>query len=116
MNEPQMGKFDGPTDSGSAETRNELQSLRTLMAAALVLLVIFSACIDYFLSAQTTEMRRALYQEQQMVNNFSASSSRAAEFWNKLVEYSKTHPDFVPIIDKWKANISIHTNGPPKAK
>ncbi len=112
MNEPE-NKFGGPADSWSEELRNELQSLRTLLSAALVLLIVFSACMDYFLSAQTTEMRRALYQDQQLVNNFSANSTRAAEFWGKLVEYSKTHPDFVPIIDKWKANISIHTNGPP---
>lgn len=112
MNETE-NKFGGSADGGSEELRNELHSLRTLMSAALVLLIIFTACMDYFLSAQTTEMRKALYQDQQIMSNFQANSMRAADFWKKLEEYAKTHPDFNPIIDKWKGTISIRTNAPP---
>ncbi|HZQ47091.1 MAG TPA: hypothetical protein VFC07_08770 [Verrucomicrobiae bacterium] len=116
MNEP-GNTFDGPVDSASQESGGELQSLRTLLAAALILLIVFSACVDYYLSTQSSEMNRLLFVDRQTINNFPAYSARAGDFWSKLVEYSKSHPDFNPVIEKWKGTISIHTNAPPpKAK
>ncbi len=111
MNESET-KFEGAAGGENQHVTGELQSLRTLVAAALVLLIIFTVSVDYYLSAQTSEMGKMLAQEQQAIRSFTAYSTRAADFWVKLVEYSKTHSDFNMVIDKWKGSVSIHTNGP----
>ena len=39
---------------------------------------------------------------------------KAIEFWGKLNDYARTHPDFMPIINKYAQHIIIH--GPPQPK
>lgn len=106
-------KLDGPEVAEGQDSKTELQALRSLIACALALVIVFSVCVDYYLSAQTSEMGKILAQEQQAVRNFSAYSTRAAEFWVKLVDYSKRDPNFNFVIDKWKGSVSIHTNTAP---
>jgi hypothetical protein len=102
------------TGGGNEELRGELQSLRTLISAALVLLIVFCVCIDLYLSMRVRDEKAGANQIALAAHNYGLG---AGEFWSKLLEYSKTHPDFHPIIDKWKANITVNTNGPPpKAK
>ena len=98
------------TDGGNEELRDELQSLRTLISAALVLLIVSCVCLDLYLSMRVRDEKAGANQIAIAARNFGAG---AGEFWNKLMEYSKTHPDFNPIIDKWKANVTINTNGSP---
>ncbi len=105
-------EFKPATDSGSEEVRTELQSLRTLLSAALVLVIVFSVCVDLYLSPQVSEERARTDQAAAVMYTFSHN---AGEFWNRLVEYSKTHPDFAPVIEKWKSHVSMHNNAaPPK--
>lgn len=112
MNEPEL-KMDGPETDEVQELKAELESLRGLIAGALALLIVFTGCVDFYLSAQTSEVAKALAQEQQALQTFSAVSTKAGEFWIKLEEYSKTHPDFNPVLDKWKGRVTITTNVAP---
>lgn len=112
MNEPEL-KMDSSEVAEEQDSKTELQALRSLIACALALVIVFTVCVDYYLSAQTSEMGKMLAQEEQALRNFNAYSARAAEFWVKLVDYSKTHSDFNPVIDKWKGSVSIHTNTAP---
>jgi hypothetical protein len=117
MDQPEI-KFEGPGGGGAGggEGQGELESLRRLVAAALVLVIVFTVGVDYYISAQTSELGRMIGQQQQVaqqaVKNYGGFSSRAAQFWSRLVDYSKTHPDFAPVMEKWKGHIVINTNGP----
>jgi hypothetical protein len=98
------------TDGGNEELRSELQSLRTLISAALVLLIVFSVCLDLYLSMRVRDEKAGANQIAMAAQNYGIG---AGELWSRLVEYSKTHPDFHPIIDKWKSHITVNTNNPP---
>ncbi len=101
-------------DGGNEELQSALQSLRTLISAALVLMIVFSVCVDLYLSMRVRDEKAGANQIAIAAQNYGLG---AGEFWGKLVEYSKTHPDFHPVIDKWKAHITVNTNSPPpKAK
>jgi hypothetical protein len=109
MTEPE-NQFKTATDGGAEELRNELGSLRMLVSAALVLLIVFCVCVDLYLSPQVSEEKARADQAAAVLNNFSFN---AGEFWKRLVEYSKTQPDFAPVVAKWSAHVSMTTNGPP---
>jgi hypothetical protein len=113
-----MSEFENKMDSssgGAGQDNTEIQSLRTLIVAALVMVVCLNLCVIYFISGQATEMKRQVAMDQQVLERYQGFSTKAAEFWGKLMDFSKTHPDFAPIMDKYKGNLSVHTNGVPPA-
>jgi len=117
MNETE-GSFKSPGDSGVEELRNDVESLRTSVTMALFFLFIFSFCVNVFLFRQATAMGAQAAQARLMVTSWAAGSPmqiQAADFWNKLAEFSKTHPDFVPIMNKYSKFINTSANAAPKA-
>lgn len=117
MDQPEI-KFEGAAPGGApgGNARGELESLRSAIAAALVLVIVFTVAVDYYISAQTSQLGRELSTQQQVaqvaVKNYSGFSEQAAAFWGRLLDYSKTHTDFAPVMDKWKKIIVINKNAP----
>ena len=99
---------------GTEELQGELSSLRALVAVALLLVILLSLCADYFLSKQLSLLRAGISQAQMTVESFNGA--RAEDFLNKLKEYSKTHPDFIPIRDKYAPMFGTQTPPPAPAK
>lgn len=101
------------TESSNENVRAEVQSLRAMLSVALLLLFIFSFCVNVFLFRQVTAVSAQLAQAQQLVANFQKGGgyTQGAELLSRLNEYARTHPDFAPILQKY--NFHITTTGTP---
>jgi hypothetical protein len=66
---------------------------------------------------QTSMLSGQAAESQQIVNAFrEGGAGQAVEFWNKLNDYARTHPDFAPVVQKYSGFISLHTNAPVAPK
>ncbi len=114
MNEPE-NTFQ-PGGSEAQQLRAEIASLRSLLSAALIILFVFSACVNFYLRKQTSILMVPMNEAQAMVNRYeNGGSAQILDFWNKMNEYARTHPDFVPIINKYSQYITVHPNPPAGA-
>jgi hypothetical protein len=105
------------TGSGTAELQEELHSLRTLLSASLVLMIVFGLSVNLFLLKQVSALgtQTALIEQQadQGAKNFN--TAKAIEFWNRLVAYSRTHPDYAPVINNLRPALNYTLIGNPGA-
>jgi hypothetical protein len=106
--------FDAPPEFLPDETKLkvEFEGLRKLFLAALVALLILGISLNVFLLRQTTIVRKDLQivrpQLSQLVANFEKSEEpQIRSFVNALVGFSKTHPDFKPILTKYNITSEI---------
>jgi hypothetical protein len=105
MNESEtnIDSASGPTLQGLQE---ELRSLRLLVVSTLAILFIFSVCLNIYLSRQAMVVSNQAAEAQKAVEEFNSFGAPWANtFWNKLLDYSKTHPDFAPIVSKYSTYI-----------
>ena len=101
--------MNGPEEKFEVEElREELNSLRILLSVSLILLIVFGFCVDRYLFKQISLLGEQTKVPQQQVDKFATqyNLARASEFWNNLVVYSKSHPDFVPILAKYSAVVN----------
>jgi len=108
MNEPETQQ-ESTSDFAFEELQEEVQSLRTLVSVTLIVLIVFTLCVDWFLYVQASGLRARLKQDEATINRITAS---AADFWNKFTEYGKTHPDFAPVLEKNKPNFVSNYSAP----
>jgi len=106
-----------PRAESSVESlRNEVQTLRAILAFSVLLLFVFSVCVNIFLMHQTSALSRQVQQAQAAVSTFETAGGGAqvVDIWTKLNDYSRTHPDFQPIINKYTPFFTAHMT--PKKK
>ena len=116
MNESE-NKFDSTAGSGMEALRSEVQSLRTMLSFTLLLMFVFSFCVNIFLFRQASAMSAQANEAQMVVGSFeNGGAAQAIDFWNKLNDYARTHADFAPIINKYSRYINVHTNAPAAKK
>lgn len=113
MNEPEP--FDAAPEVGpEAGLQAQLDGLRKLFLAALAAMLIMGISLNVFLLRQTAFVRRDLQTARPQVAQLTANFEKSEEpqirsFVNALVEFSRSHPDFKPILAKYK----IATDLPP---
>ncbi len=113
MNETE-NKFEATGEIVNDGLQNEVQSLRALLSASLVVLIMFSLCVDVFLFKQgsllngQTAVTRAQTEEM-------FSTAKASDLWGKLNDYAKTHPDYETVIAKYRPVVSQFTTANPAA-
>jgi hypothetical protein len=88
-----------PSGSGIAELQENVHSLRTLLSATLVLLIVFSLIMNLFLLKQVSSLRAQTEAMDTAINSFN--TPKAIDYWNHLVAYARTHPDFAPVINQF---------------
>lgn len=88
-----------PSGSGIAELQENVHSLRTLLSATLILLIIFSMIMNLFLLKQVSNLRAETDSMEAAVNNFN--TPKAIDYWNHLVAYARAHPEFAPVINQF---------------
>jgi hypothetical protein len=101
--------FDSPPDFDT-DTRNlheQYEILRKFFLAALVAMLILSGSLAVFLIRQVSFVQRDLEgvrpQVDRLATNFrQVEEPQIDEFINSLVNYARTHPDFNPILAKYK--------------
>lgn len=101
--------------SSAVENSEDLQaqvtSLRQQLWTLLVLLVVVSGAFTIFLTAQVKFASNDLRDMQQIVDQGKSMDV----FLQKLVEYSRTHPDFVPILTKYGITPTANSPAPVAA-
>lgn len=105
------------SESSNENLRADVQSLRTMLSVALLLLFIFSFCVNVFLFRQVKAITAQVAQAQQLVESFQKGGgfTQGAELVSRLNEYARTHPDFAPIMQKYSFHITP-TGAPAPAK
>ena len=95
------------------ELRSQVQSLQGTLSFALVLMFIFTVCVNIFLFRQAKAAGMEARNTEALINNYiNGGEAQARDFWTKLVAYSTTHPDFAPVMNKYSQFITVHTNAP----
>ncbi|MEO6181924.1 MAG: hypothetical protein ABIP71_02220 [Verrucomicrobiota bacterium] len=109
MNDPE--NFDSPPNlpaeakkSGAPE---QYETLRKLFIATLIALLILSGALNIFFLRQMIFVRKDLDvvrpQVNQLVANYRATEDpQIKNFLSSLVGFGRTHPDFIPILVKYK--------------
>ncbi|MBI4662611.1 MAG: hypothetical protein HY735_27680 [Verrucomicrobia bacterium] len=78
------------------------RSLRTLLQIVLVSVLILTASVFVFLLREVGEARRQVKELTQFVANYEKNSvPHLRLFRDRLIEFAKHNPDFVPILSKY---------------
>jgi hypothetical protein len=113
MNEPGTN-LDTTRDSGLAAMQEEMQSLRAVVVTTLFALIILSGAVNIYLMRQARTVVAESENMQRMIVEYNTvKAPMAMDLWRKLTDYTRTHPDFKPIYDKYSPLIHVP---PPGAK
>jgi hypothetical protein len=116
MNGPDE-RLDAPADPAFEEIRSEVYSLRTMLSFSLLCLILLSFTMDRYLWKQVRNVRQQIEGVNNLEKRAQPGVDQASKFWNSLVAYSKTHPDFVPVIAYFSPALSqTMINSPPPPK
>ncbi len=96
-----------PAQTKSSGTPEQVETLRKLFIAALVALLILSGALNIFFLRQMIFTRKDLDvirpQVNQLLSNYQASEDpQIKSFLSSLITFGRTHPDFIPILVKYK--------------
>ncbi len=99
--EPQLDTEPPPTSSID-EWKQSYRSLRSLFHVVLVCTLILTGSVFLFLLGQVRVTRRQVRELTQFVANHDKNNVPVMRlFRDKLVEFSKSNPDFRPILSKY---------------
>jgi hypothetical protein len=101
-----------------ADWQDHYDSLRHMVVSLLVLLIVVSGTLTMFLLRQYRWSQTDLAGVRQQVSGMAMEYKRNTEpvindFVGKLVEFSRTHPDFSPVLAKYGIRPGSATGGPP---
>jgi len=93
------------TASQPSTLQEQYDSLRQLVSALLLVLLLVSGTLTIFLGRQwrftKNEIDLLTPQASQILTEYNRSLPMMQDFVRKLNEYAKTHPDFAPIATKY---------------
>ena len=94
-------------ETGAPEWQEQIEGLRRAVSSALILMLVVTGSFDVYLLRQVrftrADLAQARLQAPQVAAQYNQISGQAIqEFAKKLVDYGRTHPDFAPIIAKYK--------------
>jgi hypothetical protein len=113
MNETE-NKLEATGDFVNDDLQNELQSLRALVSASLVIMIMFSLCVDVFLIKQVSLLNSDTAVTKARTEQIFPTA-KASELWNKLNDFAKAHPDYETVIAKYRPVVSQFTSPNPAA-
>jgi hypothetical protein len=95
-----------PAPSDNNQLHAELAALRLLVNKVLILLIVVSGTLGIFLYRQyrTTHAQAQMMgpRVQRLAEAFQRNEAPQLQaFLNRIVDYSRTHPDFAPILAKY---------------
>ncbi len=107
------------TTDKTTELQHQVDSLRQLVGSVLVIVFILAGALNiYFwrqLRAVNSELTPLKKQSAEITAEMNKVNNAANEFARRLVEYGKTHPDFVPVLNKYGLR-EVPTTGAAPAK
>lgn len=98
---------DFSSDAKYSQLQSEYEGLRKLLALSLCAVFILSFTVLIFFLRQMIYMRKDLETVRPQINQAVEAYAKQEEpqirnFVNTLVAYGRTHPDFTPILTKYK--------------
>lgn len=101
----------------STNVQLQIQALRQLILSTLLLVLVVSGAFNIFLlrqyrtvKAELAPMKANAAQIIQQCNTINATANDLAK---KFLEYGRTHPDFMPILNKYGIRSAGATGAPP---
>ena len=94
----------GTPDNGQhVESLNEsLQGLRTLVHVVVMAMIILSGSLAVYLWKQTGIVRKQVAEMDKYVNEYNTQTRpKMEEFVSRLQQFSKSNPDFSPILSRY---------------
>lgn len=97
-----------PTPPADNETLvQSVETLRKQFQMTLVILILLSLAVNWFLLYQFVISRKQLTGFEQVVADYQHNSlPRINEFLKRLSEFAKTNPDFAPILAKYPIQVT----------
>jgi hypothetical protein len=107
-----MSEFqtDSPTSMDTNSSSDEIASLRQQVWTLLVILLVVSGTFCIYLVRQVSYAHKDLTVARQLVANGQGMD----KLLQGLAEYSKTHPDFIPVLSKHGFTVNPTPATPPK--
>ena len=111
-----MDTLNTPTPSQPAPSNlpAELEALRHLIVSILILTVVISGTLNFYLLRQWRSTSKDLAvirpQAAQMLTEFQKVMN---DFMKKVTDYAQTHPDFLPILSKYGIKPASAAGVPP---
>ena len=97
-----------PSQTEPNDLQTHYEALRQTVTALMVLLFLVSGTLTIYLVRQWRFTQRDLETFRpvaaQFISEYSKGAPTMQDFVNKLAEYGKTHPDFAPIVAKYRLN------------
>ena len=97
--------------------RSELESVRQLIQSVLILTIVVSGTLNIFLyreyKSAKTDARAWREQMRNLEYNYVNNGGPKVElFWQRMVEYGKTNPEFLPILSKYGVVVAPASSQP----
>jgi hypothetical protein len=91
-----------------SELREQYESLRHLVFSSMVVLLIISGALNLYLLRQwrftKNDLATVRPQAMQLITDYNKTVTGMQDFLKRLSDYSRTHPDFAPIANKYRLN------------
>jgi hypothetical protein len=100
---------------GGSDVQAQVDALRHVLVSALVLLLIVSGTFNLYLWRQYRTTRGELQAVLPNAPKIAGELTGMQDFVRKLVDFSKTHPDFAPVLSKYGIQPTAASAGPPAA-
>lgn len=98
-----------------SELRAQYHQLQQLVSSILLVLIVISGTLTVFLLRQwrfvKTELDAVAPQAAQVLTNYSNNFALSQEFARKLAEYGRNHPDFTPIVNRYRLDAVLPKPG-----
>lgn len=106
-----------PVQSNQSDLQGQFDALRHLVVSILILVVVISGTLNIYLLRQWRSTNKDLAgirpQAAQMFTEFQkVSGPQMQDFVNKVTDYGRTHPEFVPVLAKYGLKPTTPTNTP----
>ena len=107
MNDPELTTASG---TQAEALKQQCECLEKQTATLLIALVILSGTLTIFLFRQMTYARRDLDAVKppgaQIIQDYAQNKANLEGFVIKIAEYGRTHPDFAPIMNRYRNILS----------
>ena len=104
-------------ESSSPVTAADLQSVRHLIVSVLMLVLVVSGTLNIYLWRQyrsiQAELRPIQPQASQILGEANRLNTIAGDVARKFLDFGRTHPDFMPILNKYGIKAAGPTGAPP---
>jgi hypothetical protein len=100
------------------DSNPEIDVLKRQVFTLLLALIVVSGTVTVYLYRQATITGRDINairpQAQQIIGTFNKDQALMISFTKQLVEYGKTHPDFLPVLRKYGFAQAANAPAAPK--